>query len=94
MVGREKTSTSKLKKVKIKNNKKKSDTITVSGLQKHDTVYVYNTKGRVIATKTAYSSTATIYIKQLGKKKSYVYLAARSSGMTTSSKVKVSFKSE
>ncbi|WP_066070616.1 hypothetical protein [Neobacillus soli] len=92
--GGEKTSTSKLKKVTIKNNKKKSDTITVSNLQKYDTVYVYNTKGKIIASKQASTSTATIYIKQLGKKKSYVYLAVKGSGMTTSSKVKFSFKSE
>jgi hypothetical protein len=92
--GGEKTSTSKLKKVAIKNNKKNSDTITVSGLQKYDTVYVYNTRGTIIASKQASASTTTIYVKQLGKKKSYVYLAVRGSGMTTSSKVKVSFKSE
>ncbi|MBV7508906.1 hypothetical protein KW850_27265 [Bacillus sp. sid0103] len=92
--GGEKTSTSKLKKVTIKNYKNRYDTITVSNLQKYDMIYVYNTTGKVIATKQATSSTATIYIKQLGKTKSYVYLAAKGSGMTTSTKVKVYFKSE
>ncbi|MBI0578002.1 NPCBM/NEW2 domain-containing protein [Neobacillus cucumis] len=90
----EKTSASKLKKVTIKNNKKKSDIITVKGLQKYDTVYVYNKKGTLIAFKKAKSSNVTIYVKQLGIKKGYVYLTVRADGMTTSSKVKVSHKAE
>ncbi|WP_026572786.1 hypothetical protein [Bacillus sp. UNC438CL73TsuS30] len=90
----EKTSTSKLKRVTIKNNKKKSDTITVKGLQKYDTVYVYNKKGKFLASKKSTSSTVTIYVKQLSTQKSYVYLTVRADGMTTSSKVKVSYKAE
>lgn len=81
-------------KIKIANNKRKSDTIKVSGLSKGQQIIVYKSTGSKLATKTASGSSITISIKQLSKKSGYVYLARVEKGKTISQKVKVIYKAE
>jgi hypothetical protein len=86
----------KTSKIKITNNKSKSDTVKVSGLSKGDTIKVYNasSKGKLLATKKATASSVTLSIKQIGKKSGKLYLTVTKSEMKESSRVKVSFKAE
>lgn len=95
--GKENVATSKTlteSKIKIANNKGKSDTIKVSGLSKGQQIIVYKSTGSKLAAKTASGSSITISIKQLGKKSGYVYLARAEKGKTVSQKVKITYKAE
>ncbi|MBO2535679.1 hypothetical protein [Rummeliibacillus suwonensis] len=95
--GKENVATSKTlteSKIKIANNKGKSDTIKVSGLSKGQQIIVYKGTGSKLAAKTASGSSITISIKQLGKKSGYVYLARTEKGKMVSQKVKITYKAE
>ncbi|MEH7307904.1 outer membrane protein assembly factor BamB family protein [Neobacillus drentensis] len=93
---KEKSPALKSGQVKLTNNKSKSDTVKVTGLKKGDTIKIYNasSKGKLLATKKASSSSTTISIKQLGKKAGKVYLTVTRTGMSESSRTAVAFKSE
>jgi DNA integrity scanning protein DisA with diadenylate cyclase activity len=86
----------KSSKVKIKNNKRKADSITVKGLKKGDIIKVYKAKtgGKLLAAKQATGSTVSFSIKQLGKKSGKVYVSVMHSGMAESAHVAVKFKKE
>ena len=86
----------KSSKVKIKNNKRKADTVTIKGLKKGDIIKVYKAKtgGELLAAKRADKSTLSISIKQLGKKSGKVYVSVMHSGMAESAHVAVKFKKE
>jgi hypothetical protein len=84
----------KTSQIKITNNKKKSDTVSVSGITKGDTIYVYNKATKRITSKKATASKMTISIKQLGSKSSYLWVSIAKNGLNESPKVKVSFKAE
>ncbi|WP_098408336.1 hypothetical protein [Bacillus sp. CX-1] len=90
----EKTPPLKKSMVKIKNNKRKADTITVKGLPKKSKVTVYNSKNKKIAQKTAKGSTLKISIKQLGKKSGYVKITLQKKGKSVSKKTKFKYSHE
>lgn len=89
-----KTATPKASNVVIKNNKGKSDTITVKGLKKGSVVKVYNTKSKVIAKGTSKGSSLTLSVKQLGKNAGKVYVTVQEPQFKASSKVTVKYKKE
>jgi hypothetical protein len=82
--------------IKISNNKGKSDIIQVSGLTKGQTVKVYNSssKGLLLATRKAVSSTVSISIKQLAKTSGKVYITSTSSGKAESKRLAITFGGE
>lgn len=82
------------KNVTVTNNKGKSDVVTVNGLKKNDTVKIYNSSGKSIASTKATSSKAVIYIKQLGTKAGKIYVTVTRPGMVESSRVGISYKGE
>lgn len=90
----EPSSALKANQIKIKNNKHKSDTVTVSHLSKGDVIKIYNSKGKNIAKKTSNSSSATLYISQLGKGSGHIYATVTHSGMKESSKTYEKFSKE
>lgn len=75
-----------------KNNVSKKDTVTVKGVQKGDTVRLYN--GKETFTKTATSSTVTFTLSQLGKKAGTAYMTVQAAGERESAKVAVAYKAE
>jgi len=71
----------------------KSDTVTVKGVKKGDTVRV--SRGSVVlATTTATSSTAKLSVKQLGKKAGKIAITAQAAGEQESVKKRIAFKAE
>lgn len=92
----EKTDVLKTSQVKIVNNKKKNDTITVSGISKGDAVKVYTaaSKGKLMASKTSAGSKTTLTVKQLGTKKGKVYVAIAYPGMVESDRIAVIYEGE
>ncbi|MEH6930519.1 hypothetical protein V7Z65_28140, partial [Priestia megaterium] len=86
----------KTSQVKVSNNKGKNDVVTITGLTKGDTVKVYNasTKGSVLASKQATTSSVSLSIKQLGQKAGTIYVTITHSGMTESNRVAVTYSAE
>ena len=86
----------KASQLKIKNNKGKSDTITVKSIKKGDTIKVYNkaSGGKLLVSKKSAGTSTTLSVKQLGKKVGTVYISVTKSGLLESSKIKMSFKKE
>ncbi len=80
--------------VTVKNNKIKSDVITVKNTVKGEVIYVYNAKGKQIKKVTATGKTTTIKISQLGKKAGYVKIARVQAGKHVSAKTTVKFSKE
>jgi hypothetical protein len=80
--------------IKVSNNKKKSDTITVYKVKKGDTIRVYSSKGKLLTKKVSSGSKATITIKQLGKKSGKLYITITKSGQKESGKTPVKYSSE
>ncbi|MGG0656474.1 hypothetical protein [Rummeliibacillus pycnus] len=80
--------------VKVVNNKKKSDTITVNGLSKGQIVYVFDSKGNQLLKGSSKSSSIKFTIKQLSKNTGSIYVARQEVGKALSNKVKVSYKKE
>jgi hypothetical protein len=93
----EQTNILSAKQIKIYNNRKTSDVISVSNLKKNDVIRVYSAAKRGkqwIKPVTAKGSTLKLKIKQLGKKSGKVYVTVTRSGMLESSRFEVGFKSE
>ncbi|PUB10140.1 hypothetical protein [Paenisporosarcina sp. OV554] len=92
----EKSNPLKASQVKVSNNKGKNDIVTITGISKGDTVKIFNssTKGSLLATKQATSSSASLSIKQLGLKAGKIYVSITRSGMTESSRITASYSSE
>ena len=86
----------KASQIKVKNNKGKSDTITVKSIKKGDTIKVYNkaSGGKLLVSKKSAGTSTTLSVKQLGKKAGSVYVSVTKSGLRESSKVKMSYKKE
>lgn len=86
----------KASQIKVKNNKGKTDTITVKSLKKGDTIKVYNkaSGGKLLVSKKSAGTSTTLSVKQLGKKAGSVYVSITKSGLRESSKVKMSYKKE
>lgn len=80
--------------VKVSNAKGASDIVKVYGVQKGDTVRVYNTKGKVVATKTATSEYVRFAGLNLGKAKGEVSATAQTADQQESAKATVAFKAE
>lgn len=80
--------------VSVKNNKIKSDVITVKNTVKGEVIYVYNAKGKQIKKVTATGKTTTIKISQLGKKAGYVKIARVQAGKHVSAQTTVKFSKE
>jgi hypothetical protein len=93
----EQTNKLSAKQIKIYNNRRTSDVISVSHLKKNDVIRVYSAAKRgkqLIKPVTAKGSTLKLKIKQLGKKSGKVYVTVTKSGMLESNRFGVSFKSE
>ncbi|NHC42768.1 hypothetical protein G6549_22880 [Bacillus sp. MM2020_1] len=85
----------KAEQVKVTNNKRKSDVVTVCKIAVSDVIQVYSSKNQLLATKKVKSGTSiSLSIKQLGSKASYIYVTNTKSGMVKSPKTKISFKKE
>lgn len=83
-------------KIKVYNNKGKSDSVSVSGVSKGDIVKIYNasSKGTLLATKESTSSSVSLSIKQLGQKNGKIYVTVTKPGLAESDRVAVSFAAE
>ncbi len=86
----------KSSQVKVINNKRKADTITVKGLKKGDVIKLYKTSkgGTLLTGKQASKSVVTISVKQLGKKSGKVYVSIIRTGKAESTRKAVSYKAE
>lgn len=84
--------------VTITNNSSSKDAIYISGLASGDKVKVYTayTEGKLLGTSSVSSNSTetTLKISQLGTDGGNIYISVTSSGMTESSRVKVSFSAE
>lgn len=80
--------------VKVSNVKGASDIVKVYGVQKGDTVRVYNTKGKVVATETATGEYVRFAGLNLGKVKGKVSATAQAADQQESAKATVAFKAE
>lgn len=92
LVSKEAPQTTRTLTATAKNNVSKKDTVTVKGVQKGDTVRLYN--GKETFTKTAPSSTVTFTLSQLGKKAGTAYMTVQAAGERESAKVAVAYKAE
>ncbi len=79
---------------KVSNAKGASDIVKVYGLQKGDTVRLYNAKGKVLKTATATGEYLRISGVSLGKAAGKVYVTAQAKDEKESAKKAVAFKAE
>lgn len=86
----------KSSQVTIKNNKGKSDAITVKGIKKGDVIKVYDKSGggKLLVSKTSNGSSTTLSVEQLGKSAGSVYVSVTNSGLLESARTKVSYTKE
>jgi trimeric autotransporter adhesin len=84
------------KDVTITNNVGKADTISVTGVTNGDVITIYNTLGKVLATKKVASSQAATIISmaQLGVAAGTIYMTVTSPGMSESSWTTINFPAE
>lgn len=75
-----------------KNNANAKDSVTVKGVQKGDTVRLYN--GNETFTKVATSSSVKFSVSQLGKKAGKAYVTVQATGERESAKMAVAYKAE
>lgn len=80
--------------VKVSNAKGASDIVKVYGVQKGDTVRVYNAKGKVVATATATGEYVRFAGLNLGKAKGEVSATAQAADQLESAKATAAFKAE
>lgn len=80
--------------VKVSNAKGASDIVKVYGVQKGDTVRVYNAKGKVVATATAAGEYVRFAALNLGKAKGEVSATAQAADQLESAKATAAFKAE
>lgn len=81
-------------KIRIINNKKASDSITISSVSKNDTIRVYNSKKQLLVSGKTTSNSITLKVKQLGSKGGKVYFTRTSAGKLESNKTAVNFRGE
>lgn len=79
---------------KVSNAKGASDIVKVYGLQKGDTVRLYNAKGKMLKTATATGEYLRISGVSLGKATGKVYVTAQAKDEKESAKKAVAFKAE
>ncbi|WP_139992587.1 hypothetical protein [Kurthia sp. Dielmo] len=79
---------------KVSNAKGASDIVKVYGLQKGDTVRLYNAKGKMLKTATATGEYLRISGVSLGKAAGKVYVSAQAKDEKESAKKAVAFKAE
>ncbi|WP_066060725.1 hypothetical protein [Neobacillus soli] len=87
----------KVSQVKVSNNKRKADKVSVKTLKKGDVIKVYNASkgGKLLAAKQSSGAATTISISQLGKKSGKVYVSIiRSGKKAESTRVAIKFKGE
>ncbi|MGG3102070.1 hypothetical protein ABEP12_02085 [Bacillus velezensis] len=82
------------KMVKIKNNKRKCDVISIKKVSKNDKITIYSAKGKRLAQKTAKGNTINISVRQLGKKAGVVKISTQKKGYKESKKIKVKYGCE
>lgn len=92
LVSKEAPQTSRTVTATAKNNANAKDTVTVKGVQKGDTVRLYN--GKETFTKAATSSSVKFSLSQLGKKAGTAYVTVQAAGERESDKVAVAYKAE
>ena len=81
-------------RVRITNNKKTSDVITISSVSKNDTIRIYNSKSQLLVSGKATSTSITLKVKQLGSKSGKVYITRTSTGKLESNQTAVSYRAE
>ncbi|GEM_PF-2295794 len=79
---------------KVSNVKGAADIVKVYGLQKRDTVRLYNAKGKVLKTATATGAYLRVADVSLGKAAGKVYVTAQAKDEQESAKKAVAFKAE
>lgn len=79
---------------KVSNVKGAADIVKVYGLQKRDTVRLYNAKGKVLKTATATGAYLRVADVSLGKAAGKVYVTAQAKDEKESAKKAVAFKAE
>ncbi|QLI76290.1 Ig-like domain-containing protein [Bacillus pumilus] len=85
----------KSNQIKIVNNKKKKDVVTISQLAKQDVVKIYHSSGKLIGKSTASKDKAVkVTFKQLGAKGGKLYFTVTGKGMSESSKTVKKFQAE
>ncbi|MED1471637.1 hypothetical protein [Bacillus salipaludis] len=81
--------------VKVTNNKRKKDIVSISKVTKSDIIKVYSSKNKLLASKEVKKGTSTSFsFKQLGARAGFIYVTITKKGMLASPKTKVSFKKE
>lgn len=78
----------KTSQIKVANNRGKADTVSVSGLNRGDIIWLYSADGQLLKTQTSGGSSTTLSIKQLSVSSSKLSLSVahpyrRASGRTT-----------
>ncbi|MEH6908823.1 hypothetical protein [Neobacillus drentensis] len=84
----------KSSQVTIRNNKGKSDTVSVKGVTKGSRVKLYNSGGKLIGSWKAAGSTTILSVKQLGQTNGKIYISITRSGLKESKRVAVSYSGE
>lgn len=84
----------KSSQVTIRNNKGKSDTISVKGVIKGVRVKLYNSGGKPIGSWKAAGTTTLLSVKQLGQTNGRIYISTIRSGLKESKRVAVSYSGE
>lgn len=84
----------KTSQIKTVNNKGKSDLIEVTGIEKGDTIIVYNSANKQMASTKATSTKAKLSLKQLSSKSGYIWVSVKKADLAESAKIKVSYRAE
>ncbi|MCM3036831.1 hypothetical protein M3579_12735 [Bacillus pumilus] len=85
----------KSNQIKIVNNKKKKDVVTISQLVKQDVVKIYHSSGKLIGKSTVSKGKAVkVTFKQLGAKGGKLYFTVTGKGMSESNKTVKKFQAE
>ncbi|MER3123803.1 Ig-like domain-containing protein [Bacillus pumilus] len=91
----EPTTALKSNQIKIVNNKKKKDVVTISKLAKQDIVKIYHSSGKLIGKSAApKGKVVKVTFKQIGAKGGKLYFTVTGKGMSESSKTVKVFKAE
>ncbi|MEH7131293.1 Ig-like domain-containing protein [Neobacillus drentensis] len=84
----------KSSQVTIRNNKGKSDTVSVKGVTKGSRVKLFNSGGKPIGSWKAAGTTTILSVKQLGQTNGKIYISITRSGLKESKRVAVSYSGE
>ncbi|WHY91672.1 Ig-like domain-containing protein [Neobacillus cucumis] len=82
--------------ITVYNYKGKSDKIKITKIRKGSVIKVFksNSTGSPVASKKAYSTTATVFVKQLGKKSGKVYISITNPGLIESVRISEKYSGE